>query len=483
MDTHITSTPDLEGAGSPLGSPIRLPGERGTLPHFELHGDTSPPNLEHQDSTAANQPPAGDASAPAVPTKARPSRRRRLLGTAAAVVLLAGTGGVLWLQRQGMVNLPFPTSVTTALGTGVDLPFPASLSAMARATGAVATNAAATPPTIAEVGGPAVPTIPQATATVPVAAQAPAHARPPAAAPALLPPSPDMTDFAAFKSGDGPSEVGARQTPRATSKPASASLPSLTSGEAGTAVTLPSTPQAVAFAEATASAVPAQAAVPTPAPVPAPVPAPATVVAAASPAPVSAPVAVPKPRDPVQTAIDLRAEPMSPKQQVDAVGLVRELGAQLKDTRLTVAQLSETVADLKQQLEARTTEFDSRLTLSEAGTVLAESAKAGGATHPLSTAQSGAPYRAVPAPRPVAPPASSTVPAPAHPSSTRTVKDFRIQGASPGLAVLNVLTPAAGEAPVLYLALGDQVPGLGRIKTISQRGTSWVVQTDGGLIQ
>ncbi len=176
---------------------------------------------------------------------------------------------------------------------------------------------------------------------------------------------------------------------------------------------------------------------------------------------------------------------MSPKQQVDAVGLVRELGAQLKDTRLTVAQLSDTVAELKQQLEARTTEFDSRLTLSEAGTVLAESAKAGGATRPLSTAQSGAPSRAVPATRLASGPVSSPVaaPAPAHASSTRTVKDFRIQGASPGLAVLNVLAPAAGEAAVLYLGLGDQVPGLGRIKTISQRGTSWVVLTDGGLIQ
>ena len=169
------------------------------------------------------------------------------------------------------------------------------------------------------------------------------------------------------------------------------------------------------------------------------------------------------------------------------MGLVRELGAQLKDTRLTVAQLSETVADLKQQLEARTTEFDSRLTLSEAGTVLAESAKAGGATHPLSTAQPGASSRTMPATRqatgPVSSPAPAPAPAPAHVSSTRTVKDFRIQGASPGLAVLNVLTPAAGEAPVLYLGLGDQVPGLGRIKTISQRSTSWVVLTDGGLIQ
>jgi hypothetical protein len=431
MDTHITSTPDLDGIGTPLGSPIRLPGERGTLPHLEPNDGTLPPTLEHQGEGSINQPPADDAQADVVAAKPRPSRRRWLLGTAAAGVLVAGTVGVLWMQRHGMVNLPLP----------------ASLASTVSAVGGM-------PAIIAEVGGPAVPAIKQTAAPAPARAMAPVPA-----APSI---SPDMTDFAAFKNASGPSEVGARPAARPTSKPAEASSPSSAPGEAGIAATSPATPPSVAVASLSAPSLPAQAAPTVPAP------------------------AVPaKPRDPIQTAIDLRADPMSPKQQVDAVGLVRELGAQLKDTRLTVAQLSETVADLKQQLEARTTEFDSRLTLSEAGTVLAESAKAGGATHPLSTAQSGAPSRAVPATHLAAAsvPSPALAPPPAHAASIRTVKDFRIQGASPGLAVLNVLAPAAGEASVLYLSLGDQVPGLGRIKTISQRGTSWVVLTDGGLIQ
>lgn len=450
MDTHITSTPDLDGVGSPLGSPIRLPGERGTLPHLESHDDALPPTLEHQDDGSVDQPSADDAEAAAVAVKAQPSRRRWLLGTAAFVVLLAGTGGVLWLQRHGMVNLPLPASLAPAVS----------------ASGGMPAGVATMPATIAEVGGPAVPAVKQTAAPPPARAVAPIPA-----VPSL---SPDMTDFAAFKDASGPSEVGARPIARPTSKPTDASSSSSVPGEVGTTVTPPAPPAAVAVANLTAPAIP----------VPAPT-AVASVASAAPPSPISAPVTPPKPRDAIQTAIDLRADPMSPKQQVDAVGLVRELGAQLKDTRLTVAQLSETVADLKQQLEARTIEFDSRLTLSEAGTVLAESAKAGGATHPLSTAQPGAPSRTMPATRQAVGPVSSPAPAPApaHVSSTRTVKDFRIQGASPGLAVLNVLTPAAGEAPVLYLGLGDQVPGLGRIKTISQRGTSWVVLTDGGLIQ
>jgi hypothetical protein len=36
---------------------------------------------------------------------------------------------------------------------------------------------------------------------------------------------------------------------------------------------------------------------------------------------------------------------------------------------------------------------------------------------------------------------------------------------------------------VLYVALGDQVPGIGHIKSIYQRGTTWLVQTDAGVIQ
>ena len=146
---------------------------------------------------------------------------------------------------------------------------------------------------------------------------------------------------------------------------------------------------------------------------------------------------------------------------------------------MVVTQLKDTVADLKGEIEARTADFENRLSFAEAANALAASARAGQAAQPPSAPALPAPpvvhtlasARAIPATSPPAAPAS------------RTVKDFRIQGASPGLVVLNALNPAGSEAPVLYLALGDQVPGLGRVKAIFQRGTSWVVQTDSGLIQ
>ena len=470
MDTNITSVPDLDGAGAPLGSPVRLPGERGTLPHFELSDDDlhdAPSAIREQGAVAAaREPPLEGPRDPAATAKARPSRRKLLLCTAASILLLAGAGGALVLQRQGLV----------------DLPLPASLSAFVKQTRTTATGSSATPTVVAEVGGPAVPPSPPAV---------PSLAR--AALPAFPPPVSDMADFEALKGGSGPSEVGARQVVRPMAKPDGATAQP--SAEAGMPAPLVSSLVAMASPGVQASTASSQTPVQVPAslelpasipgPMPSPAPAPAAAPATVAVAPVAAPAPLPaaRPRDPVQTAIDLRAEPMSPRQTIDAVGLVRELGAQLKDTRLTVAQLSATVADLKQQLEARTTEFDSRLTLSEAGTVLAESARAGGAAHPLTAAQPVAPSRASPTPRPAAGPAPSPAASPPPGGGARTAKDFRIQGASPGLAVLNVLSPAGGEAAVLYLGLGDQVPGLGRIKAISQRGTSWVVQTDGGLIQ
>ncbi len=124
------------------------------------------------------------------------------------------------------------------------------------------------------------------------------------------------------------------------------------------------------------------------------------------------------------------------------------------------------------------TEFDGRLGLAEAGAVLAQSARAA-VPQPIMTAAPVSTRSAAVA-RQSAPDAPAA--APVSPVN-RSVKDFRVQAASPGLAVLNVLVLGPGEAPVLYVALGDHVPRIGRIKSIYQRGTTWLVQTDAGLIQ
>ena len=471
MDTHITTAPDIdERIGAPIGSPIRLPGGRGTLPHLEDH------DLGSSGEAAGDPGTEGaDTSAPReklVATPQRPARRMGLLSTAAVVVMLAGVGGAAWAERQGALNLPLPPILVSLLRTGLP------------ATSQMAGEVGVTP------------------------------SRSPARAPAAVRPDPELAtraarqqaEFTALKGDDAVAEVGVAANGRPVApSPSMASPPSVASplpaaplppvAALSTAPT-PSepTPAVVvpppASAALVASADPGTPTNPVPAAVSAPPPAsttpavtlpavsvPATPAPAVTSVPASPPA--PKPRDPVQTAAELQAEPMSPKQQVEVVGLVRELGAQLKESRLTVAQLQTTVADLKDQLDSRMTEFDGRLGLAEAGTVLAQSAKAG-LPQPVMAAAVVPPVRPVAAAQRLAP--ATTAPAPAG-TAGRSVKDFRVQGASPGLAVLNVVGAAPGEAPVLYVALGDQVPGIGRIKSIYQRGTTWLVQTDAGLIQ
>ena len=175
----------------------------------------------------------------------------------------------------------------------------------------------------------------------------------------------------------------------------------------------------------------------------------------------------------------LQTAPLSPPEQVRLIDMLKEYGAQLRDTRSKVAQLEDTVAKLQAEVDAKTTSFETRLGLAEVGTVLAQSARAG-RTEPAATITVQPLQRVAAIGRAALPaPAAS---APAGPA-TRTVRDYRIQGASPGLAVLSTLNPLPGGQPVLEVAVGSEVPGVGRIKSIAQRGTAWIVQTDAGAIQ
>jgi hypothetical protein len=56
---------------------------------------------------------------------------------------------------------------------------------------------------------------------------------------------------------------------------------------------------------------------------------------------------------------------------------------------------------------------------------------------------------------------------------------YRIQAASPSLAMLGT----GDNAPPLEVAPGSTIPGWGRVSKIEQRGQSWVVVTDQGVIQ
>jgi len=291
----------------------------------------------------------------------------------------------------------------------------------------------------AEVGVPPSPTVighAQAPPAPAPAASKPAMVPPDAAAPPKLDQA--LADFQSLRASTGPGEVGV--APRPVTQAAQAAPP------------------------------PAQASPPTQAPAPV---GETRVLASAPPAATA---------DAAKAAVEVKPAPLSQAQQIEVIGLVKELGAQLRDTRTRVSELHDAVAQLSKQVETRTNDFEVRLGLAEAATELSASAKAGATTSSGTTLTVAA---IVPA-HPPGSRAAAAVPVPPPPPPAperRTVKDYVVKGASPGLAVLSALNPVTGSPSVIEVAVGDQVPGVGKIKSISQRGTTWIVQTENGPIQ
>jgi hypothetical protein len=60
---------------------------------------------------------------------------------------------------------------------------------------------------------------------------------------------------------------------------------------------------------------------------------------------------------------------------------------------------------------------------------------------------------------------------------------YHVQAASPGLAMLSELDQSGGEIRQIPVSPGDDVPGWGKVISISQRGAAWLVKTGHGVIQ
>jgi hypothetical protein len=68
-------------------------------------------------------------------------------------------------------------------------------------------------------------------------------------------------------------------------------------------------------------------------------------------------------------------------------------------------------------------------------------------------------------------------------AAATTPHRYHVQAASPGLAMLSDLDVSGGEGRPLAVSPGDTVFGWGKVISIGQRGTTWIVKTDHGLIQ
>lgn len=458
MDTHINEA-DLTQAGVGLASPLRLPDE-GMVYHRG-----APPGAPPAGNAATDA--EGSVPPPSITTRPRRSRKVLLAGVAAAAVIgMAGAGAYVFQDaiRAGDMRLVSRQHAHV----------PAALA------GLFASPGQHKPGPALEVGAQPHPTQ--------------VASRPVGVAPMAKPTQPE-----AGRTASAPGNRGVAMAEFAALKPGNAAAPGLSEQTRAPSPATPDMPNTLTVLLPPSGRAPPETQVVIP-PAVQQAPAPVTVVVA--PQPAAVPVATPVlPASPVQapaaastrsspdalTAItEVQASPMMPARQVEVTNMVKSLAAQLRDTKTEVAQLQKALAHLSVKVDTGNSDFEARLSLAEASAMVQSSARAG--TKPDDAEP------APPAPGAVTPvrPLTGAARAPVVPAAVtalpvapekRSVKDYVVKGASPGLAVLSALNPTAGSASVIEVGVGDAVPGLGRVKRVYQRGTSWVVETDNGSIQ
>ncbi|HEV2678851.1 MAG TPA: hypothetical protein VGV37_30260 [Aliidongia sp.] len=186
-----------------------------------------------------------------------------------------------------------------------------------------------------------------------------------------------------------------------------------------------------------------------------------------------------KPADPAATAASLKPGPLSTPQEIQVLSLVTELGALVRDQRAELAALRADQRKTGDLVETKLTDYDRRLALAEAKGSIA--AAMGGSSPATPLSQPVAQGRVQPVPlqqakaaAPATAPAADTAPVPHR---------YRVQAASPNLAMLTEIGRSGDDGAQLQIAVGDPVPGYGKVTSIAQRGTAWVVVTDHGTLQ
>ena len=172
---------------------------------------------------------------------------------------------------------------------------------------------------------------------------------------------------------------------------------------------------------------------------------------------------------------------MLPPEQVQVLNLVTEMAAMVKDLRKQQAQLRADLGRSSTDTSARLTDFERRLAFAEARNAVTAADTATDDASPRSAIPANETSASLlkPTPvnlnRPVA-----VVPSPLVASAPKL---YRVQAASPGLALLAQVDRGGGDGAQIQVVVGDNVPDYGRVKSIAQKGTAWVVTTERGAIQ
>lgn len=191
------------------------------------------------------------------------------------------------------------------------------------------------------------------------------------------------------------------------------------------------------------------------------------------------------PHDPVAVARELRPAPMTSTQQVQVLELVTQVATLVRDERSEVSELRADVARSEAASAAKIDDFARRLAIVEAHNAVVAASAAGGppsVTPPAAPAPTSPPPAAAPV---LLTRAEAAISAAQNQPSAQglTPKRYRLQAASPGLALLAQVDRGGGDGAQLQVQVGDTIPGYGQVKSIAERGTAWVVTTENGAIQ
>lgn len=514
MDTHIA--PPLTILSDDAALSARLPGETVN----PVQGD--PPTTTQAAAEPVIQPPVR------VPGKR--SRRGKLLAGTAAAVLVAGAGAGVFLISSYNTVYPVPglASSVRKVASDVGVPLPpilapsaplakvvvpyrppvfreahetkpreqqiAEISSLHAAAKTASVSRPSRSPEQAAVPG-APPPPKQAAVAQPVpAAPVDAHAEP-SGSPAAHDPQPAL--------GDAPHEPGANfpvQVPTRQSAAAAADRPQDTPPVAFHVLSRaepspsPAAPQdataaiLAAMPPATRPAPPvvAQPAAPSvtpPAAVEAPLRTPAPQRADAAPAP-AAPVvaAVLMVADAVATAQKLHAGPMTSSDEIQVLNMVTEMARIVKDLRTQNAQLRADFGKSAADTAAHLADYERRLAMAEGARAVLAAGEApnvplsSGPAQPLADAQP-------PQTRGMLVAMARSVAVDPASAGTAKPKAYKVQAASPGLAMLAEVDRGGGEGAQRQVVVGETIPEYGRVTSISQKGTAWVVMTEHGPIQ
>jgi len=186
-------------------------------------------------------------------------------------------------------------------------------------------------------------------------------------------------------------------------------------------------------------------------------------------------------------------KPISQAEETQVMNMITEVSALIKQTREEIGALRGDQKKLAEATNMKLADFERRLSFGEARREIERAKTAGSAepalvvtpapAEPLTPASYKRSLMPVRAMAPVGRPSATKAETVSLGGAAPGVFHYRVRAASPNLAMLMTVEETGDNSKPVQVAVGDEVPGYGKVKRIAQHGVAWVVETEKGEIQ